>query len=227
MREITYPTRITWLTRGEGQIPEAEKKLMIAECQRQIGLLKQSMKFQSLAQGRRVKPLGSYIYECKSVAGLDSVIIRMKRDVGEGEEVGKICWCGCQITPGSVIEAISADTDPTDCRPKGLNYPLCAQTLLGDYAGARYLVRACQKDKWSIFCCISTDFEVFEAGDKVALLFIECFNFTDPAWTIHLCGEDGSAKFACAATARDKSSDLVEQGADGVFVILPYIFANE
>lgn len=217
LRKLSYPCKIHWLTRGPGQIEQSQKKKLIAEARRQVGIMHRDMEFQGLHQGRRTAKSGNYMFECRSVMGLDSVLIRMVSRIGVGEVVGRVCWCGCQMTLGVVTEVIDAGTG--SCQPCDGTYPACALNDLGDYDGIRYLVRVCQKEKWVNFCCVATDFETYEVEDKVVVLFVGYWSddWEGDPFTLASCG-----KFACKGVLRDKESDAVVDGIDGQFVILPY-----
>lgn len=219
LRPITYPTRIVWATRGKGLVTESQKKRLIAESQRQMGILLRDMKFQHLSQGRRLGLSQGFKFNCTSTMGLNSVSISLIKDVGGVKEIVRICWCGCQMALGVVMEVIERDTGGL-CVPNAVPsvYPDCALTDLGKYAGKRYIVKVCQEHKWMLFCCTSTDFEEYEAEDKVIVLYIGYWKDDwEGIFSLSDCG-----KFACKGVVRDKETDLVLNGIDGQFIILPY-----
>lgn len=220
LRSIEYPTRIRWLTRGTGTISEAKQKRLIVECQRQMSILVRDMAFQGLAQGQRRGNAGGYLFECVNRMGLKSVTVRMKHDaVGEGEVV-EVCWCGCQMAVGVVIEVVEGLEEGVEgCTPCREEYPACALDDLGEFAGTRYRVRVCQnRGKWVEFVMPGTDFTEYEVDDKVMVLYVGNGGSEETwTWDLEDCG-----KFACQGVIRDKEEDTVVDGIDGEFVILPY-----
>ena len=197
-------------------IPESRQKKLIAECQRQMKVLLEQMNFQKLQQGYRMGQALGYLFDCRSVAGLNSVTVRMKQDVGGGAVVGEVCWCGEFITLGVVTECIEGHLSDHEfnCAPCNAvddppGYPGCALGNPFIYAGARYKVRACLKTREGIFCCVPSDWEIYEVDDIVALLILP----EEGEWTTS----------ACNGSIRDKTEDEILDGIDHQYLILPYI----
>ena len=213
MRKIEYPTRIRWLTRGEGanKITESEKKSMIAESRRQIGILIQSMEFRNLQVGQSKVPIGPWLYECKSVAGLNSVTIRMVREITklDSKVIVELCWCTCQMTSGIIKEIIPKDTGTQLCWPvRSSYYPSCCSMTSTNFAGLRYLVEVCQSGNTYIkIVCAATDYRTYEIKQKVVLLYIG-------SWIdLETC-----TNMACHILPKETEINEL----DGQLVILPY-----
>lgn len=212
--QLKIPPRVTFAI--EGFVPDGQVRLLLAEAGRQSEVLTEAMSFQGLRQGRRVARVGDFEFVCRSVFGLESVVVQ----VAGGEEKEKekeltFCWCTCQFAEGVVLEIIEAAAE--GCLPvvSESTYPDCAVADIAVFVGKRYLVSVCQcseelGEKWVEFVCVPTDFEEFEVEDKVVVLYLD-------AWIPEECSEN-----ACKVTPRDKTEDVVVDALDGQFVIMPY-----
>lgn len=212
--QLRTPPKVTFAI--EGFVPESQVRLLLAEAKRQSGVLTEAMSFQRLSQGRRVARVGDFEFVCRSVFGLESVVVQVAG--GEKKEEEKeltFCWCTCQFAEGFVLEIIGAAEE--GCLPvtSEATYPDCAIENIAVFVGKRYLVSVCQcsevlGEKWVEFVCVPTDFEEFAVEDKVVVLYLD-------AWVPETCG-----KAACKVTPRDKTEDIVVDALDGQFVIMPY-----
>jgi len=222
--KLSKPPKIRWSIRGF--VPESVQKRIRAEAQKQIGILRNAMRFQKLSQGRSRAHVGGLLFTCISMFGLETVDITMTGLGAKGPIIAKLetCWCIRQLTEGLVIEIIAAGA--SGCLPvkdgEGVNvYPDCAEAEIGDYVGTRYRVQVCQcglfdgciREKvWNEFICIPTDFDEYEIDDQVVLVYIGEDGFEN--------GTEDTKKYACAVTARENA--LMELELDGQLIILPY-----
>lgn len=164
---------------------------------RQLGLLKNAMRFQGLRQLKRIVAFtdGSRLV-CSSVFGVDVVtIFGASTPVESKPEVKKVefCWCNTCFARGIITEVIgdygdfgpfykneSLYQDTNKLYPKYCKYRYGfpedteCESYISRYEGIRYRVTVCQGELGldKEYVCIPSDFLQYSVGDAVIVLLM-------------------------------------------------------